>query len=106
MLNILTINIKKILVMTKSGSEKGPRRHSPSITNAPSGRSCLLTLHGRPDERVVKTLDILRAAMIDQGRLLVIDCLQPRPGHESALAQAQVLDDLNMLVPDGRARAS
>ncbi len=39
--------------------------------------------------------------MSEQARLLVIDYLLPQPGDESAAAQAQVLDDLNMSVRTG-----
>jgi len=58
-------------------------------------------LHDWPDERVIEALPIVRDPMSDHARLLVIDFLLPQPGDESAAAQAQVPDDLNMLVKTG-----
>ena len=58
-------------------------------------------MHDWPDAKVVEVLQKTRAAMTSQARLLVIDHLLPQPGDVSATAQAQVLDDLTMLVRTG-----
>jgi orsellinic acid C2-O-methyltransferase len=58
-------------------------------------------IHDWPDAKVVEVLQKTSDAMTDQARLLVIDHLLPQPGEASADAQAQVLDDLTMLVRTG-----
>ncbi len=58
-------------------------------------------IHDWADADVTKALERIRDAMTDRARLLVIDYLLPQPGDESAGAQAQVLNDLSMLVRTG-----
>ena len=58
-------------------------------------------IHDWPDARVVELLQKTCAAMSGQARLLVIDHLLPQLGEASADAQAQMLDDLTMLVRTG-----
>jgi hypothetical protein len=58
-------------------------------------------IHDWPDAKVVEVLQRTGDAMTGQARLLVIDHLLPEPGDVSANAQAQVLDDLTMLVRTG-----
>lgn len=70
----------------------------------PSGADVYLMssiVHDWPDADVITLLRKTCDAMNERARLLVIDFFQPLPGDESAAAQAQVLDDLNMLVRTG-----
>jgi hypothetical protein len=58
-------------------------------------------IHDWPDAKVIEVLQKTCDAMTPQARLLVIDHLLPQPGETGADAQAQVLDDLTMLVRTG-----
>ncbi len=58
-------------------------------------------VHDWADADVVRALRKTREAMSDRARLLILDYLLPQPGDVSAAAQAQQLDDLNMLVRTG-----
>jgi hypothetical protein len=58
-------------------------------------------IHDWPDAKAVEVLRKVRDAMTREARLLVVDHLLPQPGEVSVDAQAQVLDDLTMLVRTG-----
>jgi hypothetical protein len=58
-------------------------------------------LHDWADAEVLTSLRRTRDAMTALSRLLILECFLPQPGDRSAAAQAQQLDDLNMLVRTG-----
>jgi hypothetical protein len=58
-------------------------------------------IHDWPDAKALGILQKTCDAMTGKGRLLIIDHLLPQPGEASADAQAQMLDDLTMLVRTG-----